>query len=113
MSRHYFETTYKDHPVTVLLGWDRPLGHYFLVIEKQVNFVDPDVTGFDDQYLYSNLYESNPFGLSLEHFKAVLHRLKITVPANMFTEVQRDSWNNVGNRDITHQADGSFAVRSA
>lgn len=113
MSRHYFETTYKDHPVTVLLGWDRALGHYFLVIEKQVDFVDPDVTGFDDQYLYSNLYESNPFGLSLEHFKAVLHRLKITVPANMFTEVQRDSWNNVGNRDITYQAEGSFAVRSA
>ena len=50
MSRHYFETTYKDHPVTVLLGWDRALGHYFLVIEKQVDFVDPDVTGFDDQY---------------------------------------------------------------
>lgn len=113
MSRHYFETTYKDHPVTVLLGWDRALGHYFLVIEKQVDFVDPDVTEFDDQYLYSNLYESNPFGLSLGHFKAVLHRLKITVPANMFTEVERDSWNNVGNRDITHQADGSFAVRLA
>lgn len=58
MSRHYFETTYKDHPVTVFLGWDRPLGHYFLVIEKQVDFVDPDVTGFDDQYLCIAIFMS-------------------------------------------------------
>jgi len=49
MSQHYFETTYANRPVTVTLGWDRPLGHFFMFIEKN------DAAEDEVEILYSNL----------------------------------------------------------
>ena len=34
MSQHYFSTKHHGEAITVLLGWDRPLGHYFMVVER-------------------------------------------------------------------------------
>ena len=89
MSQHYFNTQQAGTPVKVLLGWDRPLGHYFMVIEKTAAAVasesastaaqcegdDDDDGDDDDGYLYSNLNELDPFGLSLDHFRGVLSEL--------------------------------------
>jgi hypothetical protein len=35
MSQHLYRTTREGQPISVLLGWDRPIGHYFMVIEWQ------------------------------------------------------------------------------
>jgi len=40
MSRHYFDTFHKGFSVTVLLGWDRPMNYFFLVIEKPTELID-------------------------------------------------------------------------
>lgn len=38
MSQVKFETTYRDKPVEVMAGWDRPLQHFFLTVFD----LDPD-----------------------------------------------------------------------
>lgn len=118
MSQHYFRTQHDSTPVEVLLGWDRPLGHFFMVIEKlatagasesteasQQPAVDTDD---DDGYLYSNLNELDPFGLSLDHFRDVLSDLGIQVPEQMFEQIELDHAMRVGNRRVWYQPDGSF-----
>jgi len=122
MSQHYFNTQQAGTPVKVLLGWDRPLGHYFMVIEKTAAAVasesastaaqcegdDDDDGDDDDGYLYSNLNELDPFGLSLDHFRGVLSDLGIQVPEQMFEQIELDSAMRVGNRHVWYQPDGSF-----
>lgn len=111
MSRHYFGTEHKGMPITVVLGWDRPMGHFFLVVHKPAELSDRSMRVDDDDFLYSNLHERTPFELDLDYYRQVLRYFGITVPESMFIEVQRDAEENVGNRDITHQADGSFIER--
>jgi len=121
MSQHYFNTQQASTSVKVLLGWDRPLGHYFMVIEKIATVVvtelasgaqhrdgDDDDEGDDDGYLYSNLNEVDPFGLSLDHFRGVLADLGIQVPEQMFEQVELDRDMRVGNRRAWYEPDGSF-----
>lgn len=113
MSQHVYRTTHEGQPIAVLLGWDRPIGHYFMVIEWQgQRFTDaPWAIAMDDatdNLLYSNLDEPNPFELSLAYFKVKLDELGIRVPEPMFEQVERDRFYRAGNRHVTYQADGSF-----
>lgn len=60
MSNHFFKTLHNGHAITVNLGWDRPMGHFFLVIPKPVELLDTDPDADDDgefggDFLYSNL----------------------------------------------------------
>lgn len=105
MSRHYFGTFHKGSPITVVLGWDRPMDYFFLVIEEETNSADNPMA-FD--LLYSNLQESDPFNHDLDYYRGVLRHFQIGVPENMFIEVERDRERNTGNRVIKHQADGSY-----
>lgn len=102
MSQHYFHTTRQGEAITVLLGWDRPLGHFFLVVERQ------DPRPGQDDYLYLNLEEPGAFDLELDHFKAKLDELGIAVPCAMFEQVTLDRERRIGNRMVTYGADGSF-----
>ncbi|MBQ4775628.1 hypothetical protein [Pectobacterium versatile] len=113
MSRHYFTTSHKGFPTTLYLGWDRPMQYFFLVIEKPEEQIEDDTCDEHDIYLYSNLQERDPFGHGLDYYRAVLLHFQITVPESMFTEVLRDAENNVGNRVVIYQADGSFAERES
>lgn len=118
MSNHYFETLYQGQRVRVDLGWDRPLGHHFLVIMKlelpqaqhasltKDAFDDEDE--YDDEIVYSNLNEPDAFNLSLGHYRAKLQELGIQVPEAMFEQAALDGRHNVGNRVVTYAADGSF-----
>ena len=110
LSRHFFSAHYAGTPVTVILGWDRPLGHFFMVIESAVESASGLLGGEDEEdgLLYSNLNESEPFGLGLDHFRGVLARLGIQVPEEMFVQVWQDHATNIGNRDVRYQPDGSF-----
>lgn len=113
MSQHYFNTTHEGQPVQVLLGWDRPLGNFFLVIEKlsegQTAEEESDDEDEDDGYLYSNLNDENSFGHDLDYYKAKLKELGITVPETMFEQILTDQACNVGNRHVLYEADGTFS----
>ncbi|CQH79366.1 hypothetical protein ACQ69I_003293 [Yersinia enterocolitica] len=67
MSQHYLEGITPNGNVTILVGWDRPLSYFFMVIESQQL----------DEPLYSNLYEVDPASLTLEYFQQVLERFNI------------------------------------
>ena len=111
MSRHYFDTFHKGFPVTVLLGWDRPMNYFFLVIEKPTELIDDTMKVESDDFLYSNLHEDDPFAHDLDYYREVLRHFQILVPESLFIEVQHDAERNVGNRVVKHQADGSFTER--
>lgn len=119
MSQHCFSTTHAGQRVSVQLGWDRPIGHYFMVIEWEdsgsaVTPVscptdsDMDDGTNDDTLLYSNLDEPEPFGLSLACFRAKLTELGIEVPESMFEQVEIDRRSRTGNRQVWHAVDGTF-----
>lgn len=94
MSRHYFKTEYQDKEVTVLMGYDRPLGGFFMVIE--------DTGQEDDEYIYSNLYEKITHPKNLEPYKAKLEQLGIFVPVEMLMEIEADGAALMGNKDVYH-----------
>jgi len=106
MSQHYFSTQHQGEAVTVLLGWDRPLGHFFMVVERD----DPQPD--QEDYLYINLDEPNAFELDLDFFQAKLEELGISVPPGMFEQVYLDQVFAAGNRRVTYQADGQFESAS-
>ncbi len=108
MSRHYFDTFHKGFPITVLLGWDRPMDYFFLVIEKPAELTDTTMKVESDDFLYSNLHEHDPFNHDLDYYRQVLRYFQIVVPDSMFIEVQRDFERYIGNRVVRHRIDGSF-----
>lgn len=108
MSQHYFKTSHKGFPITVVLGWDRPIQHFFMQIEKPAELVDDTARVLDENLLYSNLYEKDPFGHDLDYYHEVLKHFQISVPDSMFNEVWIDSVRNAGNRFVKHEADNSF-----
>jgi len=113
MSQHTYLTTQGDKPVEILMGWDRPLQGFFMVVEAVApNATDVDEQDDDDDGLvYSNLLDGTlcaQGGLSRElgYFKAKLVELKLTVPDRMLEEIEADARANVGNRCVRYGANG-------
>ncbi|HET9645872.1 MAG TPA: hypothetical protein VFP68_21520 [Burkholderiaceae bacterium] len=103
MSQHYFQTTCKGEPVWVLMGWDRPLQGYFLMIEAIQR----------DAYIYSNLEDPKLrqcFGLppALDYFLGKLRELGVEVPARMIDEIKSDGDKDLGHRHVVYDADGNI-----
>lgn len=97
MSQHYFDTQYQGRPATVLMGWDRPLSGFFLVVEEN--------TETDEPLIYSNLLDDDLRQLHgtslpgyLEYFRKILDGLGIQLPEDIFTNVLNDSKMNAGNK---------------
>ncbi|MCP3024599.1 hypothetical protein [Cupriavidus basilensis] len=127
MSQHHFETVHGTNRVDVVLGWDRPLHHFFLWVERlnvpcnapqapELAFADVD-EGSDpcdgseersEDFIYHNLDDTASMGAGLSYFRNKLAALGVTVPETMFTQVLRDKALNIGNRHVVYQADGSF-----
>src|SRR3546814_19078122 len=108
MSQHYFETHHKGFPITVMLGWDRPLRYFFMTIRKPAELLDSAMKVEDEDFLYSNLHEEDPFGHGLDYYRADLGHFHIDLPSSMFTEFQKDSARNLRNRVHTPAPAGSF-----
>jgi hypothetical protein len=107
MSQHYFNTTFDGEPVTVILGWDRPLGHFFLLFERSAPAGQLD--GPEPEVVYSNLEEPDPFHKDLAFYRENLNQLGIRVPESMFREVPLDQASGVdGNRMCWHESNGLF-----
>jgi hypothetical protein len=88
--------------VKVLMGWDRPLQGFFLVVQDAD---DPS------EYLYSNLNDPalrRWLGLppTIDHFLNELKMLGVTVPVAMVDQVRADAWGNVGNRHVVYDSEG-------
>ena len=104
MSQHLFRTEHRGQSVTILMGFDRPLQGYFMVIELD----DAD----EDTWLYSNLEDPaliRYMGLppTLEPFLERLAALGLQVPAAMVDEIRADGRSGVGNRYVQWNAQGA------
>ena len=114
MSQHRFLTSRQGEQISVLLGWDRPLQCFFMVIERvqpagairTMGAADDDAQD-DASVLYSNLFEDDAFGLSVYHFRSKLVELGIYVPPVMFDQIEIDRANGTGNRTVTYNSDGT------
>lgn len=99
MSQHFYTTkSSAGKPVQVLMGWDRPMQDFFMVV-SDLAFVNPE-----DEYLYSNLAdpEIKLGSTQLEYFLSKLAELQINVPRAMVQQVQFDCIGNIGNHHIDH-----------
>lgn len=113
MSQHYFSTQCDGKPVTVLLGWDKPLQGFFLVIEDESK---PD--SLDEVFLYSNLNDENLTGSrltkDLDYFtNCVLKGFDIVVPDTIIKNVVADSHQNVGNKVCSYWLDDAGKLVSS
>lgn len=103
MSQHYFVTTHARRPVRVVMGYDRALNYVFMTVER-----------LDDDrhiYLYSNRFdeEAGTHCQDVYHYRDVLMDLRLTVPASMFDEVERDRTSRMGNRVVHHFSNGAWS----
>jgi hypothetical protein len=131
MSQHFFQTMFEDHPVSVLMGWDRPLQGFFMTVQRiggplvepadasgeTIACVDANSDGFDDEdeddFVYSNhsdpgLARSWGLSASLTYFTNKLEELGLVVPEAMLKGVAQDGERNVGSRYVEYEADGSI-----
>jgi hypothetical protein len=102
MSQHHFLTVHAQRPIRVVMGYDRALNYVFMTVER-----------LDDAeriYLYNNRFdeEAATHCQDVYHYRDVLVDLRLTVPASMFSEVEHDRINRVGNRIVDHFADGGW-----
>lgn len=107
MSRHIFETYYKDEEVKIVAGWDRSLQGFFMTIERLSASGNDD----DDNYIYSNLNEENSH--TFTPFVRVLVDLGINIPKQMIDEIVQDGIVNAGNKGVVHYylKDGVYGRR--
>lgn len=92
MSQHYLDGITPNGIVTILVGWDRPLSYFFMVIESPQQ----------DEPMYSNLDEDDPASLTLEHFQQVLERFNIKNislqpkhPSGLYEKLIKDRERNI------------------
>lgn len=97
MSQHFFKTTYQNEPITIVMGWDRPLQGFFMFIEK------PECKYDEERYLFCNLNEEDSHPKSLKGFLGVLRSFQLTLPEEMINEVVEDKMINCGNKRVEHQ----------
>lgn len=100
MSQHYFNTQHQGRPIRVLLGWDRPLQGFFMVIERM------DAKDDESDYLYSNLTDEDLPVSQPQEIAPYLQRLEefgIVIPQKMLPEVLSDREQNVGNKVVHHE----------
>ena len=101
MSQHFFETKHNGKDVVVQLGHDRSIGHLFMIVQ---------VPGSQEDPIYSNLCQADPFVLTATDYRRVLQDLGITVPAEMFTAVELDQFLDAPDRVVWYEHDGTYEV---
>jgi hypothetical protein len=101
MSQHFFTAKHDDRDVDVLIGWDRALQSFFLV----VTLIDP--VDYEDETIYSSVtdeeigvFETKP----LDYFKDKLTSLGLELPTLISEQVITDACRNVGNRVCCYES---------
>ena len=85
MSQHLYLSAYKGQPVSILMGWDRPMQGFFMVIELEKA----------DGIVYSNLDDPDLDGGG-----------GLSVPALTIQQIEIDAASNVGNRRVVYSKEG-------
>lgn len=117
VTQHYIKTTHVNEPVEVLIGWDRPLQRFFLVVEKSNIECNDDYFQDVGDYIYNNLDDKNLHDGSfqyqnLDYFKGMLANLKILVPENLWEDLLNDKKLNLGNAKTRWDLDGHWYKES-
>ena len=99
MSQHHFFIKNDEQKTHILMGWDRPLQGYFLVINKEND---------TDEAYWSNLDAAISHPKTLEPFLAALASLGITLPPAMIIAIEEDAEQNRGNRQVIHQVQHEY-----
>lgn len=68
MSQYNFCVHSNIGEVLVSIGWDKQLQHFFMNIYQKT----------EESPIYDNLFEQNPFQLTLEYYQGVLNKFAIT-----------------------------------
>lgn len=110
MSQHCFESqTSTGRPVEVLIGYDRPLNGFFLIVSDTSTAEASD----EDVFIYSNLsdvelIDLGGLTLDLEHFKRKLSLLGVALPSPIEAGLQEDRRLRVGNRFRLYDSAGQM-----
>lgn len=91
MSQYHYMLVHEGKNTEVLMGWDRPLQGFFLVIDQG-----------DDEPLWSNLYQKESHPKTLEPFIKELHSRGIELPRAMVAEMEQDRLDNMGNKCVVY-----------
>lgn len=94
MSQHIFRTaTETGLAVTVIIGYDRILNYVFCIVMDQ-----------DQALVYSNLCDgkAGTGQQDVNYYWPLLRKLGITVPEQVFNEVETDQRLRTGNRVVHH-----------
>jgi len=97
MSQHFYKTTYKNRPVEVVMGWDRPTQEYFLWIEYSDLHEDEE-----EEFLWHSMDCHVAFPEEIAFILRVLTDFKIQVPSAMIRAVEEDCLQNVGNKEVIY-----------
>jgi hypothetical protein len=101
MSQHLFKTQMAGQPVLVVLGWDRPLSGFFMLVASG-NGPEADLyCNLDDE----ELAEWCGLPPTLDPFLARLKHMGIIIPRTMVLDVLNDKATNTGNRMVDHSRD--------
>jgi hypothetical protein len=113
MSRHIFNTRSKGRRVRVVLGYDRVMDQFYFMVHR-IDSPKPKGkrrSGRDSSPACLYTSTSDPLaGGDLDYFWDKLKTLRISVPAKVFREVDRDCEFQVGNRVVRHFANGKRVV---
>lgn len=113
MSQHHCPAKIGEQPVLVVLGWDRSLQGFFLDIErvsKPPKEPESEVVrrvSAAPSYVYSSLHTKDAFSVDLNVYRKVLAGFGVTLPEAVFSGVEADRRNGVGNRLVKYFPDGS------
>jgi len=97
MSKHLFYTVYKRTPAYVLLGWDKLMQGYFMVIDY--------LNTHKSSPLFSHTFLKEPYPNSIDYFLHVLEKeMALSVPDEMIIEIIQDAKakTDVGEKDVIH-----------
>lgn len=109
MSQHIVQSRYRGEPVSVLLGWDRPLQQFFLVIERTA--LDSQADEEDaEPFVYTNLEDPEVNPRNLAYFREVVARLAVPVPPQVFEAVAHDAQVNRGNHVVRYDFEGRAEI---
>jgi hypothetical protein len=113
VSHHIFETNSQGRRVSVVLGYDRILDRFFLVVQR---LDSPTCKGrrrsgrdSGPDFLYANTADPNAQD-DLGYYREKLEARGISLPRKVFREVFRDFEDQVGNRVVRHYANGKRVV---
>jgi hypothetical protein len=111
MSQHHVVSEYKNRPVRVVTGWDRPLRYFFMTINWE------DIPEDDENclYVYSNL--TDPSALTntqdVNYFIELLEQLEVPTPAEMWDQIVIESELGGSNRVVHYELDGAIISDSS